>query len=73
MLNVGDKVRISDGKPAPPKHHKKKYREWERFNRIGYVFRVEDSCGYVSVDHSPALNSPIVFSYPAKYVSKMED
>lgn len=47
-LQKGDRVRVSDGTPQPPKHHKRKLAIWQMRNFDGYVWRVEP--GRVAVD-----------------------
>jgi hypothetical protein len=72
-LDKGDVVRISDGKPRPPKHHTRKLADWERLNMIG-VFERRDSYGYVTIGR-PDLAMPgmISFSFtlPERYVVEL--
>jgi len=58
----GDKVRISDGTPEPPRHHKKKHRDWYRRNQIGYVFGNEQPFGRISIKASK--DSKVAISLP---------
>ena len=34
-LRVGERVRVCDGQPEPPKHHTKKHRSWAATNCEG--------------------------------------
>ena len=67
----GDFVRVSNGQPEPPKHHKKKHREWGYMNFEGYVWRDEtEKFGTISVGQTP--DSIVVFSFPAHMVTLIE-
>ena len=67
----GDFVRVSNGQAEPPKHHKKKHREWGYRNFDGYVYMDEtETFGTVSVGPTP--NSPIVFSFPTHMIASIE-
>ena len=63
---------MSDGKPEPPKHHKKKHREWEYRNFNGYVWREEPDLGRERVSVGSTPNSAVVFSFPAHMVTLIE-
>lgn len=67
----GDYVKVSDGKAEPPKHHKKKHREWGYRNFKGFVWRDESaSLGTVAVGITP--NAAVVFSFPAHMVTLID-
>ena len=36
-LKIGQMVRVSDGRPRPPKHHSRKLRVWENRNYTGPI------------------------------------
>lgn len=65
-LQRGDRVRVSNGQPEPPKHHKKKHREWEFRNFEGYVWDC-DSLG-VSVGKTP--DAAVLFNFPHRMITK---
>ncbi|WP_199438699.1 hypothetical protein [Vibrio owensii] len=56
-LQVGMKVKISDGTKEPPKHHTKKHSDWSYRNRIGYVYSVEPEYGSFGLVKSSELVS----------------
>ena len=70
-IEKGDYVKVSDGQPEPPKHHQKKHRHWGYRNFFGWVYRVEDSCGYITVSDTQQ-GSAVVFSFPARMVTKVD-
>ena len=51
MIEKGDYVQVSNGAPEPPKHHKKKHRQWALRNFRGWVHRVQPDGG-IAVDKS---------------------
>ena len=56
-FKIGQVVRVYDNTPEPPKHHRKKLREWHRKNFTGYIHEETiDGTGNVAVaKHMGAL------------------
>lgn len=69
-FNKGDYVIVCDGKPEPPKHHKKKHRLWSLSNYNGWVWRDEGEKVIVDRDKNGGF---MVFSHNRAHVSKVEE
>jgi hypothetical protein len=67
IFKPGDKVKVSDGKPMPPLHHKKKLATWKCDNYIGTVYSA--SVGEINID---ALGKGIIIRrYDQAYSSHL--
>ena len=64
-LNKNQFILVSDGQPAPPKHHTKKHRLWTLNNYTGYFYGFEYSCGRYEIKIRSNPSSMLVNVYPA--------
>ncbi len=67
IFKPGDKVRVSDGKPTPPKHHSKKVDSWKNNNYVGTVYSAK--VGEINIDSIG--NGIIIRCYNQAYSSHL--
>ncbi len=48
-LQVGTRITISNAQPQPPAHHKRKLKEWQSQNYIGYVYEVDQEDRHLKI------------------------
>lgn len=72
-IQKGDFVRVSDGTPKPPAHHKRKVTRWEGSNFTGWVHRIETgSCYRIGIDKT-GTGVMIHMLNPDRYTITKED
>jgi hypothetical protein len=61
----GTPIRVTDNNPEPPKHHKKRHREWAMSNYVGYFHAAEYSAGRFEIRIATSLTGMLVQCYGA--------
>ena len=77
QLAIGTPVIVSDGKPRPPAHHKRKVRSWEARNYAGTLDGVElgsafGDCARVEVPTKGGIVAKIVSLEPISRIQVAE-